>query len=354
MIKIPTGKEVPPEHWDEQNGKIRKTFHLSTEINVAIRSRMEEFQRFMLKQEATGKPISKDTVKDFFNNRTNLTFYQFWEQQVSLWKTQKKHNTIRGYNAVLNVLKEFRSTLQFNEINLHLIEQFDVYLREERKITINGAFGNHKCFKAIIRASIKKGYLEKDPYADFRIRSEDSKRVFLIAEELRILTTLQIEQQKIPGHLEKTRDAFLFSCYSGIRFSDMEDLKWNNISGHSISLMMNKTGKEVNIALIPQTRAILDKYLGVSGESPENRVFEMVMNQKSNKSLKKLTKLAGIDKNITFHCARHTFASLLLSCNTNILNIKDLLGHSSVSQTEIYAKSIKKDLSEAMNRIALL
>ena len=352
LVKIPTGKEILPEHWDNENNRVRKSLLFSGEINQAIKAKSEEFQRFMLKQEAGCKPITKETVKDFFNNRTNMSFYQFWEQQVGLWRVQKKHNTIRSYNAVLNVLKGFRSNLQFNELNLHLVEEFDTHLREVRLNSINGAFGSHKCFKAIIGAAIRKGFVEKNPYSDFSIRSTDSKRVFLVADELKKLKEIEIPENK--QHLARIRDLFLFSCYSGIRFSDMVDLRWNNITETSICLNMNKTNKEVNIGLIPQTRLLLDKYRP-SGESIlAKRVFPTVSNQKSNQALVNLMKLAGIQKHISFHCARHTFASLLLSSNAQVIHIRDLLGHAHLAQTEIYARSIKSDLSEAMNKLAEL
>lgn len=254
LIKIPTGKEINPKHFDSKKYKVVKC-PLATELNRYFSNRVEAFNKWMMKQEMLNKNVNRESVKDYFNGSADKTFYEFWEEQIEVWKNVKAPSTIMYYSSVLKILKEYRANLNFSDIDIQFVEKFDKFLTNTKKNSENGKFNKHKCFKAVIRSAMRRGYIEKNPYSDFTIRSQEGKRMFLTSEEVKKIMELEITPDK--QYLDKIRDTFLFSCFCGLRFSDMESLTWNHITEEAICIRMKKTNKEVTIPLIPQTKRLL-------------------------------------------------------------------------------------------------
>lgn len=352
LIKCPSGKYLEEKFWDNEKREVTKIHPLFNELNTLFSIRMDEFHKYLLKHEILGTEINRELIKRFFSGKVHLTFYQFWEQQLNSWKSVKRHGTLKCYRSTLNALKEFRSVVHFNEINLQFIEDLNNYLKNTRKNSDGGAASTHKWTKSMIKSAIKKGYMEKNPYDDFKVKQSDSEREFLILEEVKKLMEIELtgENQK----LDKVRDAFIFACYTGLRYSDIEALTWENVEEELIKVKMMKTDKHVIIPLIPQTKLLLSKYKPTVEFNSTDKVFTTITNQQTNQYLKMLMKVAGISKSISFHCARHTFASIHVNAGTHMMNLKNLLGHSSIKQTEIYAKSQQKDLVKAMDHLSTL
>lgn len=153
--------------------------------------------------------------------------------------------------------------------------------------------------------------------------------------------------------LQKVRDLFLFSCYTGLRYSDCQNLTWANIKANpaAIKLKMQKTTKEITIPLTMQAKAIIDKYSKHSIKVPSVTIFPQIANQVINRNLKDLMKLSGINKSISFHCARHSFASNLIEAHTNLIYVQKLLGHARIADTQIYAQGLESDLFDSMNNL---
>jgi integrase len=213
-------------------------------------------------------------------------------------------------------------------------------------------FNRHKNLKTIIKEAILQGYMSKTPYFHYKVRKEEGKRQFLEIDEVKSLMAFQLPTPHI--RQQRTKDMFLLGCFTGLRFSDVVRLTWGNIqlneeeTGGMMTIIMQKTSKEVKTSLIPPVVEILKRYKKGNLDEP---IFNDISNQAINRNLKVLMKLIGIQKNITFHCSRHTFASNHLEVDTPITNLKDLLGHSDISQTQIYAKTLQKGLDDSMNNL---
>ncbi len=350
MIKLPSGKFIEPIYWDKVHFTVGKNHPLCKELNTLLSIRMDEFNKFLIKQEILDKEINKEVVKDFFSGRVHMSFYEFWEQQLKSWKSVKREGTLKCYRSTLNSLKEFRSTVYFNDLNLQFVEDLNNYLKGTRKNSDGGAASTHKWTKCMVKAAIKKGYIEKNPYDDFKVKQSDYEREFLTIEEVKKLMDVELIGKN--QSLDKVRDIFIFACYTGLRYSDIEGLKWENVEENSIKVKMMKTDRYITVPLISQSKIILNKYKPLTAETLSDKVFHTITNQKTNTALKRLMKVAKITKSISFHCARHTFACIHVNAGTHMLNLKSLLGHSSIQQTEIYAKSQDKDLVTAMNNLS--
>lgn len=195
-------------------------------------------------------------------------------------------------------------------------------------------------FKTFFNWCIEKEYISISPFKHIKkLKNESTKREYLTIEEIRAFSKVD--------KFHNTKNAFLFSCFTGLRLNDVINLKWNNIRGKEIYKKIEKTGKYETIPINETAMKILNDC------SKENDfIFKLPKQRRTIKyHLKAICKNAGIDKHITYHCSRHTFATILLSNGVDIYTTSKLLGHSSVSMTEIYSNLINENKVKAINSI---
>ncbi|RZK99378.1 MAG: hypothetical protein EOO89_31170, partial [Pedobacter sp.] len=285
----------------------------------------------------------------FRENKTTL--FSFMDEQVELWQSIRRSDTLKSYKSTKNVLMAFNTKLNFGDLSYETIQRFDLYMSKIRGNSLNGRYGKHKCLKAIINEAIKKGYMDTNPYRDFKLKTTASKRQFLSIAEIKKLMDYQVPEDE--PFLEKAKDLFLFSCFTGLRYGDVISLKFGNIKSNpdAIKLKMSKTSKDITIPLVSNAKDILHKYSKHVLQQPSLTVLPKISNQVVNRNLKTLMENVGINKQISFHCARHSFASSHIQANTNLIYLKDLMGHSKVTETQVYAKSLESDLFNSMNTL---
>lgn len=349
--RIPSGKNIDEKDWDSKNNCPKKTSKANILIATFLNKKVSEFEINMLERENLNKPVTLTIAMEFFKGGPKMSFFKFWEEQLDLWCLSKEPNTLKSYRSCMNIVREFNPNLSFGDLTYTTIQKFDLHLRLERGNADGGAFTKHKCLKAIIRQAIMKGYIKDNPYEYFPIRSAKGNRKFLSIDEVRSLMTLEIPAYETFMH--KVRDLFLFSCFTGLRYSDVMNLKWENIRTEPdrIELRMIKTNKSLIVPLVKNAKDILEKYAKLKIKVDSQNALPKLANQVVNRGLKDLMKLAEINKEISFHCARHSFASNHVQNKTNIVHLKDLLGHSKLEETQIYAKSLQRDLFESMNSL---
>ena len=211
---------------------------------------------------------------------------------------------------------------------------------------------NQTIFIAILNHAVKEGVLEKNPFYELHPREKfqktgPSSREYLTVEELKALAD-------VPTGSPNTKQTFLFCCFTGLRHSDMVALRWRDIqqtdAGEIIRLSsMKKTKQPVTVPLGAQSKALLPDR---NGASPDEKVFPNAPTiSTADRALKIMAKRAGIEKTITFHCSRHTFATLTLTAGGDIYTTSKLLGHTSVLTTEIYADVVMEKKTEAIQKL---
>lgn len=347
--RMPTGKSILAKDWNKAEGCPKNNSKLNSLLATYLRKKMSDWETFMLSEENLGKTVSLTNAMAFFNENAKLTFFMFWEQQLTLWQNSKRDNTLKSYRSVLNMLKSYNNKLNFGDLTYDMVEKFDLYMANVKNNAIGGRFVKHKCLKAMCNEAIKKGYLTKNPYRYFKIKASTSQREFLTIAEVKNLMNLELPQEET--YQQHTLQLFLFSSFTGLRYSDVMNLTWENIKADddTITLMQSKTSKYINIPLTENSSAIIEKYGRHTIKTPQSKVFPQIANQVLNRNLKDIMKLAGISKSISYHCSRHGFASNLIEANINILYVRDLMGHSRITETQIYAKALESDLVNSMN-----
>jgi integrase/recombinase XerD len=248
-------------------------------------------------------------------------------------------------------LKEFKKEIYLREISLDLVRRFDSHL-SEKGISQSGKFPIHRCFRKVIKEAFEENLIKQYPYRKFKVSQPKKREVFLTLEEVERIRNLNIPEDK--GRVSKVRDMFLFSCYTGLRYSDIERLSWSHISDGEkvLCMIMQKTRKRVKIPLLEKAKVILRKYKSITGGKKENLVFAPISNQKANAYLKEMAQIAGINKHLTTHVARHTFASNLVEFGISPFYIRDLLGLKSLEMTQIYAKTKFEEIEKVVDEIA--
>lgn len=237
----------------------------------------------------------------------------------------------------------FDDNIKFTQINRKHLEGFKNYLLGN--IQQNTAATYFSILSSVFELAIKDNIINNNPMRlTKKIKIVESKRTFLTQEELQILINTHFE----PAIVKK---AFLFACYTGLRWADIHNLKYNDIifehGNYYLYITVRKNQKQERIKI--HKNAI--QYIGKINKS-NNPVFQLINNNKQiNKYLHRWEKLAGINKHITFHVARHTFATILLNNDVDIYTVSKLLGHADIKTTEIYAKLLDKKKEDAIDKL---
>ena len=236
------------------------------------------------------------------------------------------------------------------ELEQSFIEKFHTYLSHDLGMSPNGLSGYLKCLKYVVKMAFNNGWMPRNPFALYHYTPPQVERGYLTNEELQRLMTTPLRHKC----QARTRDMFLFSCFTGICHADMRSLEWKQFEQDAagnwrVSGNRMKTGTKYLVRLLPVPLSILNKYKGLAG--PE-KVFPMSTVKVMDRSLKFIAATCGIEKQLSFHLARHTFATTISLMNgVPLIALSKMLGHKSITTTQIYAKVTESMIDQAITTI---
>lgn len=279
----------------------------------------------------------------------------FMSKEIELSTVKESTKTLH-YDS-LNLIKEYSPDICLQQITSDYLQKFELYMKQERGLSINTIARHMKSLKRYVNVARKKDVITKYPFLNYTIKTEQAHREALTEKELE---SLEAYRQELPEQND-VLNAFLFSCYTGLRYSDICIFSKSHIFTVNrkrwIVLRMYKTNKEIRIPLstIFEGKAL---QLALSIPRPRGRMFHLESNQQTNRVLNRIAKSIGIKKHITFHTARHTCATLLLYRGVSITTVQTILGHQSVKTTQLYSavtdmtleKELKKGNIKAVRR----
>ena len=300
-----------------------------------------------------GMAAGQETLLDYFR-----TYIEQFEKRVGVNRSAQSARTYRNtYNHLTRFLSERLrlSDIPFTALNRPFIDKFDLYLRTERRLAPRSIILNMSRLHTVVNKALAAGIITADPFAGYEPPRPERKRRYLAREELKRLMTTPLPTSR----LYLVRDLFLFSCYTGVSYGDMCRLTAENLETAEdgtvwIKAIREKTGVEFEIPLLDLPLHIIDKYRDIM---PDGKLLPMYGNSELNKGLKQLAAACGIDRKLTFHSARHTYATeIALSHGVPMETVSRMLGHSRVDTTQIYAKvtddKIDSDTQSLDERIA--
>lgn len=328
---------VKPSQWDSKRKAVKNHPNMD-ELNQYIEGYITYLERIELDIVQSGRPFSLNYLKEKGDYDAS-SFVSFMKNEIE--HSNLRISTLKNHLSTLQVLIQYQSDVSFDDMTFNFLLNFERFLLEH-KYHRNTIAKHMKHLKRYINLAINKDLfeLQKYPFRKYKIKYMDSKRGHLTPEELEKLERVAPKLQRT---LRRTLDMFLFSCYTGLRFSDIVSIKHENfhLIDDKLWLIYSSVKTDVNVRL-PLFLLFDGKAMSIYERYSRRRsktLFDVSVSANSNvnKQLKRICQLAGVDKKLSFHMARHTNATLLLYNGANITTVQKLLGHKSVRTTEIYS-----------------
>lgn len=346
--KLRSGDFSEPTNWNAAKGCFKGS--PSSCENGALDNDVASIKNFLRLQKSLNKTLSTQMVQEWWSTNDAEDFYEFFDKACEKKFKKLAEGTKGHYRLLRKRLKGFRSKIRISDVDIKFIENFHSHLSETLKIGEAGVWSRHKNLKSILGYAVKIGIMKSNPYIDFEESAPvDPEKQALTRIEVKLFERLSFNRFKFSKGLELSRDIFLFSSYTGLRFGDVESLTNEQlIDSNTLYLKMQKTGKWLTVPLSPKAKKLLQKY-----NTQETKfLFPKRTNVSINRDLKIIARLCKIKKNITHHVGRHTFATMLINQNVNPFIVMKLLGHSSIKTTQIYVNNSTNDLAEAIKSIS--
>lgn len=336
-----TNLYLKPEHWNSRNAQV-DNHPQAHDLNSMLFEFVLHLQAIELSLWKRGIPVTLSLLKDAIkkDKPVNVTFPVF--AKIYVQESDRKRSTKENLMTTITVLQEFRPGIDFKDITYTFLRDFEVHLKEKGN-SVNTVAKHMRQLRTLVNEAINQGYIPSDayPFRKYKIKQEKGRKEFLTPDELKRLENLDVDKK-----LRHVLDAFLFCCYTGLRFSDFCQLSPANfikVNGkrwlHFTSI---KTGVELRLPLHllfeGKALAVLERYDIVTDFA------KIGPNSEANKYLAQLATLARIRKHITYHTARHTCATLLVHQGVPITTVQKLLGHTSVRTTEVYSEVLSNTI----------
>ena len=336
-----TNLYLKPEHWNSRNAQV-DNHPQAHDLNSMLFEFVLHLQAIELSLWKRGIPVTLSLLKDAIkkDKPVNVTFPVF--AKIYVQESDRKRSTKENLMTTITVLQEFRPGLDFKDITYTFLKEFEVHLKEKGN-SVNTIAKHLRQLRTLVNEAINQGYIPSDayPFRKYKIKQEKGRKEFLTPDELKRLENLDVDKK-----LRHVLDAFLFCCYTGLRYSDFCQLTPENIirvnGKRWLYFKSVKTDVEIRLPLHllfeGKALAVLERYDIVTDFA------KIGPNSEANKYLAQLSALARIRKHITYHTARHTCATLLVHQGVPITTVQKLLGHTSVRTTEVYSEVLSNTI----------
>ena len=357
---------IEPHAWNSAKGKANEKSRGGKDLNLYLDAISANILRIQRDLELDKKEVSAQIIlnrylgKEQSDRHTLMEVFRAHNEKCrALSGISLAPGTVIRYETSLRLTEAFlRTTYKkedcyLDEITHQFVEDYDFYLRTVRRCCHNTTTKYLLNFKKIIRIALAKGWMKKDPFAQVHFHFEPVEREFLEKQELKVLLNKEITITR----LSQVRDIFCFCCLTGLAFMDVQQLKPEHLVAdiHGkiwIRKARQKTKNMCNIPLLDEAQKIIDRYRDHPYCQTHGVLLPVCSNQKMNSYLKELADICGIRKNLSTHCARHTFATLTLASGATIDNVAKMLGHANVNMTRHYAKVLDSSIMRDMEIVA--
>lgn len=357
-----TGKFIDPDKWQTEMSKMRGTSEEARSINGHLdnlKSKILNVEKNLIKKDI---PVNFESFKNEFKGKKERErmlvpiFQEHNRKMKELVGLEYASGTLERYETSLKHTKDFLSwkynttDINIEKIDHAFITEYEFYLRSERKCANNTAVKYIKNFHKIINQCLANGWLNKDPFSNYKSKVKEVERVYLTEEEVQTIINKDFKIERVA----MVRDIFVFSCFTGLAYIDVKQLTKNHISlgidgDKWIFKNRQKTDTASKIPLLPMAQEIINKYENHPICINEDRLLPIFSNQKMNAYLKEIADICEINKDLTFHIARHTFATTItLSNGVPLETVSKMLGHTNLKTTQHYAKILDRKISEDM------
>lgn len=358
-----TGLFVNPKQWDSRLQKAKPPNEENSFINTQLGLIKNEINQAFLFLQVNEENFDVGDIylqyKGDISIRTKTILELFKEHNdrleklvgkeysiATLWKFKQARDLVKGFITFSFTKADY----QFKDLDLKFVQDYEFYLKTEKSLALATANKMIQRFRKVVKIAISQGIIDRDPFVGYKVKRVKKEIVYLTTEELKKLEMYQFKAER----LQTVADMFIFCCYTGLAYNEMTNLEKSHIvkgfdSNEWINMKRLKTQQTLSIPLLTKSKFIIEKY----SNAHEIKVLPSFSNQKFNAYLKEIADIVGIEKRLTHHLARRTFATTVLLFNDVPMEIvSELLGHSKITITqEHYAKVVNKKVSEQMNKL---
>ena len=361
-------RELSVSLWDEKRkrGKGFSKYVISLNKYIdQVFTGLHEAHRQLLQEEVdiTSAGIKARYLGEDERGKTLLDLITYHNTSML---TVLRKGTMKNYYTTERCIKEFLEEekgikdIPLKKLNYAFIVDYEQYIRKYKPATRMGCANNvtmkhMERLKKMSRLAVKLEWLEKDPFINFKLRFEKTERQFLTERELQLIEETNFKV----ASAQRIKDLFIFACYTGLSYIDVRELKADHLvkgmDGNDwLYTKRTKTDEPLKIPLLPKAKEIIDKYKNNVNLLEDGRLLPIYSNQMINRTLRDIANACGIRKKVTFHVARHTFATAItLSNGVPIETVSKLLGHTKLSTTQIYARVVEKKVGEDMQNLMM-
>lgn len=357
--EVATGKSVLPSQWVATKGRAKGNTLKTKQVNAILDQMEYTLHDLTLQIQREGKQVS---AKEILNRYKNLNvpkigvlalYAEHNQEQKELVGISVALGTYKRHETSMKLFQEFlmfkykAKDIPVNEVDVDMLKKYQHYLMTVRHNNNNTTVKYLRNLGKVLNMAVTKKLIQTSPLEELKLRIEPVDRGFLNKTEL----TKLAEKEFGTFRLEQVRDVFLFCCYTGLAYVDVHSLTSDDIIEEDGQMWIRKARHKTNvmchIPLIKPARDILAKYEGVLAGL--NKVLPVLSNQKMNAYLKEIAAIVGIEKDLTTHLARHTFATTVTLANhVSIENVSKMLGHSSIRMTQHYARILDASIASEM------
>jgi site-specific recombinase XerD len=323
-ISFTTKLFVEPTAWDQDKQRIKGNSPLTIEYNkllLTFNSRAWNAFNDVVKRNI---PIEAKTIRDIISNKNTQVSTLVEAIQYHLGNLKARSgfdisaNTVKKYKTLDKKMKGFlsiqlkRSDVSLYEVNRQFVSEFDLYMRTIEKLKHNAVVKNMQQLRHVIKVCLQNEWMEKDPFSNYSLKLNYTERGYLSLSEVIAIQNIVLPNKR----LDQTRDIFLFCCYTGLAYADVSKLHQLHLETDSngigwIRINRTKTKSRSVIPVLPVAKMILAKYHEFAHKNRGLKLLPVISNQNLNKYLKEVATICGINKRVSLHLARHTFATTI-------------------------------------------
>ena len=362
MVQFSTKVYVVPNLWDVKSGravgKSKPATATNKELDRISLDIHSAYKDLLTKKENASAVDVKNAFQGISSEQETLVSYygKFNENFFKKVGVNRKLETYKRYCVALNHLKDFLrirynvKDMPFQSLTPSFVSSYDLYLRADLKMSHNTIVNIIANLRSVIKSALNDGLLRQDPFIGYTFEYSQTVPRFLSEKELKLMMGTPLPK----SNLNLVRDVFLFSVFTGISFSDIRNLTEKNLAQAEdgtwwIHSARQKTGTPFHVPLLELPLELIEKYRGIT---KNGRLFPMLSCSKTNINLKKIAAICGINRRVTFHQARHTYASVItLSQGVPPDTVRELMGHRDWRATRIYAHLTYDKVNEDMGKL---
>lgn len=351
-INFSTGIKVLTKHWIESKNQVSKQDAAAADKNLIIENIVARINNVFVKYRLKDKKLTKDAFWKAYNRPNDYsTFFDFIKDHHDKINFKNELSTNNTHKYVISKIQEYAPELHFDDITEDWLDNYYSYLRKDLKNTENTAYKNMSTLRKYVRYAYKKGYMDENPFEAWPIRRTKASYTYLTEGELKTLLKIYRSGQ-LEHKYHQTLEFFLFMCFSSLHITDARNLRLEQFSENSFTYFRVKNkNKKPEPIVVPVSNSLRQIIQNVVGLRKQGLIFEnLPADQTMNKYLKTITMMdcANFNKQISHKTGRHTFATFYLRKTKDLTALKEILGHSELRETLIYAHVLDESKQEGI------